>query len=205
MTINRSDLRMLSYTEFGCLLDALTANVVSACTERQLRIDVVAPILRCGGITGCHLASKLGVSAMMPLQYQHTYDPASPIRRQFSIPTFTIEPQDSVVILMADTNTVTGEIARSAARDLRMKWPDSTILFASSILDLSIEQLPDVELLISAQRSNERRTISVEKAMRIGVSNDVLIFPWEDIEEQWSEIQAATVESNYRKDHGPAA
>ena len=205
MTINRSDLRMLSYTEFGCLLDALTANVVSACTERQLRIDVVAPILRSGGITGCHLASKLGVSAMMPLQYQHTYDPASPIRRQFSIPTFTIEPQDSVVILMADTNTVTGEIARSAARDLRMKWPDSTILFASSILDLSIEQLPDVELLISAQRSNERRTISVEKAMRIGVSNDVLIFPWEDIEEQWSEIQAATVESNYRKDHGPAA
>jgi len=205
MMINRSDLRLLSYAEFGCLLDVLTANVVSACTERQLRIDVVAPILRSGGITGCHLASKLGVTAMMPLQYQHTYDPASPIRRQFSIPTFTIEPQDSVVILMADTNTVTGEIARSAARDLRMKWPDSTILFASSILDLSIEQLPDVDLLISAQRSNERRTISVEKAMRIGVSNDVLIFPWEDIEEQWSEIQAATVESNYRKDHGPAA
>ena len=203
--INRSDLRLLSYAEFGCLLDVLTANVVSACTERQLRIDVVAPILRSGGITGCHLASKLGVTAMMPLQYQHTYDPASPIRRQFSIPTFTIEPQDSVVILMADTNTVTGEIARSAARDLRMKWPDSTILFASAILDLSIEQLPDVDLLISAQRSNERRTISVEKAMRIGVSNDVLIFPWEDIEEQWSEIQAATVESNYRKDHGPAA
>jgi hypothetical protein len=205
MMINRSDLRLLSYAEFGCLLDVLTANVVSACTERQLRIDVVAPILRSGGITGCHLASKLGVTAMMPLQYQHTYDPASPIRRQFSIPTFTIEPQDSVVILIADTNTVTGEIARSAARDLRMKWPDSTILFASAILDLSIEQLPDVDLLISAQRSNERRTISVEKAMRIGVSNDVLIFPWEDIEEQWSEIQAATVENNYRKDHGPAA
>jgi hypothetical protein len=44
MTINGSDLRMLSYAEFGCLVDALTANVVSACTERQLRIDVVAPI-----------------------------------------------------------------------------------------------------------------------------------------------------------------
>ena len=205
MMINRSDLRLLSYAEFGCLLDVLTANVVSACTERQLRIDVVAPILRSGGITGCHLASKLGVSAMMPLQYQHTYDPASPIRRQFSIPTFTIEPQDSVVILMADTNTVTGEIARSAARDLRMKWPDSTILFASVILDLSIEQLTDVDLLISAQRSNERRTVSVEKAMRIGVSNDLLIFPWEDIEEQWLEIQAAAVEDNYRKAHGPAA
>ena len=78
MTINRSDLRMLSYTEFGCLLDALTANVASVCAERQLRIDVVAPILRSGGITGCHLASKLDVNAMMPLQYKHTYDPARP-------------------------------------------------------------------------------------------------------------------------------
>jgi hypothetical protein len=205
MTINRSDLRILSYTEFGRLLDALTANVVSACTERQLRIDVVAPILRSGGITGCHLASKLGVNAMMPLQYRHTYDPARPIRRQFSIPTLRAEPQDPVVVLMADTNTVTGEVARYAARDLRMKWPASTILFASVILDLSIEQLPDVDMLISAQRSNERRSVSAESAMRVGVSNEVLIFPWEDTEEQWLEIQAAAAEDNYRKSHGPAA
>lgn len=196
---------MLSYTEFGCLLEVLTGNVVSACTERQLRIDVVAPILRSGGITGCHLASKLGVTAMLPLQYQHTYDPMSPIRRQFSIPSFAAEPQQSVVVLMADTNTVTGEVARYAARDLRMKWPASTILLASVILDLSIEQLPNVDLLISAQRSNERRTVSVENAMKVGVSNELLIFPWEDVEEQWLEVQAAAAENNHRKTHGPAA
>jgi hypothetical protein len=205
MTINRSDLRRLSYTEFGCLLDVLTANVVSACTERHLRVDVVAPILRSGGITGCHIASKLGVTAMVPLQYTHTYDPASPIRRQFSIPTFTSEPQGPVVVLVADTNTVTGEVARYAARDLRMKWSASTILFASVVLDLSIEQLPDVDMLISAQRSNERRTVSLDNAMSIGVSNELLVFPWEDIEEQWSEIQAAGAEDNYRKRPGPAA
>jgi hypothetical protein len=191
MTINRSDLRTLTYEEFAGLLDMLTAKVKSACSERRLRIDVVAPILRSGGITGCHLASKLGVSAMLPLQYKHTYDPASPIRRQFSIPTFATEPQDAVVVLMVDTNTVTGEVATHAARDLRMKWPASTILFASVMLDLSIQQLPDVELLISAQRSNERRTVAADIAMKIGVSNDVLVFPWEELQEQWLEIQAA--------------
>ena len=194
MTINRSDLRMLSYTEFGRLLDVLTATVAATCTERQLRIDVVAPILRSGGITGCHLASKLGVTAMVPLQYRHTYDPVSPIRQQFSIPTLTAEPQDSVVILMADTNTVTGEVARFAARELRTRWPSSTILFASVMLDVSIERLPDVDVLISAHRTNERRTVSLENATRIGVSNELLIFPWEDLEEQWLEIQAATAE-----------
>ena len=204
MTINRSDLRTLSYAEFGRLLEVLTANVVSACTERRLRIDVVAPILRSGGITGCHLASKLGVTAIMPLQYTHTYDPVIPIRRQFSIPTLSIEPQDSAVILMADTNTVTGEVVRFAARELRTKWPSSTILFASVMLDVSIERLPDVDVLISAQRTNERRTVSLEDAARIGVSNEVLIFPWEDIDQQWLEIQAAAAEDNYRKDHGPA-
>src|SRR5439155_15491530 len=197
MTINRSDLRMLSYAEFGRLLEVLTANVVSACTERRLRIDVVAPILRSGGITGCHLASKLGVTAIMPLQYTHTYDPVIPIRRQFSIPTLSIEPQDSAVILMADTNTVTGEVVRFAARELRTKWPSSTILFASVMLELAIERLPDVEVMISAQRTNERRTVSLEDAARIGVSNEVLIFPWEDIDQQWLEIQAAAAEDNY--------
>ena len=205
MTINRSDLRTLSYAEFGRLLEVLTANVVSACTERRLRIDVVAPILRSGGITGCHLASKLGVTAIMPLQYTHTYDPVIPIRRQFSIPTLSIEPQDSAVILMADTNTVTGEVVRFAARELRTKWPSSTILFASVMLDVSIERLPDVDVMISAQRTNERRTVSLENAARIGVSNEVVIFPWEDVDEQWLEIQAAAAEDNYRKDHGPAA
>ena len=204
MTINRSDLRTLSYAEFGRLLEVLTANVVSACTERRLRIDVVAPILRSGGITGCHLASKLGVTAIMPLQYTHTYDPVIPIRRQFSIPTLSIEPQDSAVILMADTNTVTGEVVRFAARELRTKWPSSTILFASVMLDVSIERLPDVDVLISAQRTNERRTVSLENAARIGVSNEVVIFPWEDVDEQWLEIQAAAAEDNYRKDHRPA-
>ncbi len=205
MTINRSDLRMLSYAEFGRLLEVLTANVMSVCTERRLRIDVVAPILRSGGIAGCHLASKLGVTAMVPLQYKHTYDPMIPIRRQFSIPVLTTEPKDSGVVLMVDTNTVTGEVARYAARELRTKWPSSTILFASVLLDLSIERLPDVDLLISAQRTNERRTVSTEIALSLGASNEIQIFPWEDIEEQWVEIQAAAAEDSYRKSHGPAA
>jgi hypothetical protein len=98
---------------------------------------------------------------------------------------------------MVDTNTVTGEVARYAARELRTKWPSSTILFASVILDLSIEQLPGIDSLISAQRSNERRTVPLEEALKFNASDEVLIFPWEDLEEQWVEIQAAAGEDNY--------
>lgn len=187
--MNRADLRTLNYKEFGSLLETLTKNVVSACQERALRVDIVAPILRSGGFTGCHLASRLGVTSIVPLQYRHTYDSSAPVRRQFYAPALTPEPEGRVVILMADTNTVTGAVARSAAEELRIRWPSSRILFASLMLDLSIEQLPHIELLISAQRTNERRTVSHELAQAMGVSNDVYIFPWEDLEEQWAEIQ----------------
>src|SRR5215831_3275176 len=201
--ISRSDLRMLSYAEFGHLLEVLTASVRSVCTERRLGIDVVAPILRSGGIAGCHLASKLGVTTMVPLQYRHTYRPPIPIRQQFSMPIPTTEPKEPCVILMVDTNTVTAGVATCAARELRTKWASSTILFASVLLDLSIEQVPGVDLLISARRTNERRTASPEIALRLGVSNEVLIFPWEDVEEQWAELQAAAAEDEYSKGHGP--
>jgi hypothetical protein len=196
---------MLSYAEFGRLLEVLTANVISVCAERRLGIDVVAPILRSGGIAGCHLASKLGVTTIVPLQYRHTYSLSPPIRQQFSMPIPTTEPKEACVILMVDTNTVTAGVATCAARELRAKWASSTILFESVLMDLSIEQVPDVDLLISARRTNERRTASSEIAVRLGVSNDVLIFPWEDIEEQWVEIQAAAVEDESSKSHGPAA
>jgi hypothetical protein len=196
MKMNREDLRTLSYKEFGSLLDVLTRKVISTCKERALRIDIVAPILRSGGLTGCHLASKLGVTNMIPLQYRHTYEAVAPVRRQFDAPALTAEPPDPVVILMVDTNTVTGAVAQYAADELRMTRPSSRILFASLMLDLSIEHLPHVELLISAQRTNERRTVSFELARDMGVSNDVYIYPWEDLEEQWTEIQMSEAENN---------
>lgn len=188
--VNRSELRLLTYKVFGNLLEVLTNRVISACIEHSLRIDIVAPILRSGAFPGCHLASKLGVTDIVPLQYKHTYDSTAPIRRHFKVPSLTRKPRGSVTILMVDTNTVTGEIARHAAEDLRAVWPSSKILFASVMLDLSIEHLPHVEVLISALRTNERRSFSARRAMAIGVSSDIYIFPWENVEEQWAEIQS---------------
>jgi hypoxanthine phosphoribosyltransferase len=196
MKINRSDLRTLSYGEFGSLLETLTENVVSACQERALRVDIVSPILRSGGFTGCHLASKLGVTNIVPLQYRHTYDTIASVQQQFYSPALAAEPQGTVVILMVDTNTVTGAVAQQAAEVLRMTRPSSRILFASMMLDLSIEHLKHVEFLISAKRTNERRTVSCELAQVMGVSNEVYVFPWEDLDEQWAEIQKGEAETN---------
>ena len=116
------ELRALSYAKFGQLLEKLTSKVMAVARERRLRIDAVAPILRSGALPGCHLAAKLGVVTVLPLQYKHTYDRASPIQQHFKIPKLTKNLATNATILIVDTNTVTGEIARSAVADVRARY-----------------------------------------------------------------------------------
>jgi hypoxanthine phosphoribosyltransferase len=194
--IRKTDLRLLNYAEFGQFLGTLTENVLAVCREHRIRIDAVAPILRSGAFTGCHLASKLKVVDIVPLQYKHTHDSARPIDRRYRPLKPTWDLADNATVLVADTNTVTGEIARLAAADIRAIWPNSTIVFASVMLDVSLEFLPEADVLIFARRINERRTLSSHEAARLGVSNEVYVFPWEDMEEQWAEIQAGQPADN---------
>jgi len=189
--IRKEELRPLSYAEFGQLLDELTWKVLAACREHDIRIEAVAPILRSGAFPGCHLASKLGVADVLPLQYKHTYDPSCPVHTCHRSPILTHGISLKAAILLTDTNTVTGEIAQHAAADIRAVLPGCRILFASVMLDISLDALPEIDAVISARRTNERRTLSRDEASRVGVPNDVYIFPWEEIEEQWDQIQAA--------------
>jgi hypothetical protein len=189
--VRKEDLRPLTYAEFGELLGALTRNVLAACHEQGIGINAVAPILRSGAFPGCHLASKLGVTDVLPLQYRHTYDSSCPVRSFHRSPIWTGDAPANATILLADTNTVTGEIAQCAATDIRAALPDSRIILASVMLDISLDAVPGIDLLISAGRANERRTLSRDAACRVGVPNHVYIFPWEEAEEQWAQIQAA--------------
>jgi hypoxanthine phosphoribosyltransferase len=189
-SVAKEDLHQLSYGEFGELLDVLVQHVRTVCQEQGIRIDAVAPILRSGAFPGCHLASKLGVTDILTLQYKHTYDPSQPVR-SYRDPIIPHCLAADATILLADTNTVTGEIARRAVADIRAVLPECRIVFASVMLDISVETLAGIDFLIYARRTNERRTLSREEARRVGTSDEVYIFPWEDLEEQWNEIQAA--------------
>src|SRR5438132_1008384 len=106
--IRKEDLRLLAYVEFGQLLEVLTTTVRAACRDQDVRIEVVVPILRSGALPGCHLASKLRLVNIFPLQYKHTYDRTRPIQR-FPVPPVPNLPGDGGVLIV-DTNAVTGEI-----------------------------------------------------------------------------------------------
>jgi hypothetical protein len=191
MRVLRSDLRPLSYHEYGGLLETLTDRVSSLRRDRGIRLDAVAPILRSGAFPGAHLASRLGIITMLPVQYKHTYRPECPVESRFALPSLEIELGAKPTILLADTNTVTGEVAARAAADLRTRWPHGELILATVMLDLSLQAIPGIDHLIWAQRTNERRTLSSEQLVRAGLSNDVFVFPWENPDEQWAEIQAS--------------
>lgn len=186
--IQREDLRLLSYEDYGRLLEALTDNVSAACRQRGVWIDAIAPILRSGAFPACHLASRLGVLRLLPLQYKHMADGA--VERLLELP--RNGESRNATILLVDTNTVSGEIAGRAAADLRAVCEVGTILFASVMLDISLNEIPGIDVLISARRTNERRTLSCKAAKDARIPEDVYIFPWEDVEEQWSEIRMAS-------------
>ena len=61
--------------------------------------------------------------------------------------------------------------------------PGCRIVFATVMLDISVETLPGIDFLISARRTNERRTLSREAVHGAGISGDVYIFPWEELDE----------------------
>jgi hypothetical protein len=186
--VRRSDLCPLSYAEFGALLDTLTATVRAFRDEGGRPIDIVAPILRSGAATGTHLASRLGIQRMLPVQYK--YDARGAPTRIFEPPRLDEANASVRGILLADTNTVRGAIATCAAADLRARFPDASIYLASVVVDCALSAIASVDGVFFAVQSNEARSVDREEARARGVSDAVWIFPWEDPEEQWREILA---------------
>ena len=190
MELTRSALRSLSYAELGEILERLTGRVRRHLRATRGRVELVAPILRSGAVTGLHLASKLGVTRVLPLQFKHR---ETAIERLFAPPLLASPPPRRPTILLCDTNTVRAEIARLAVAELLALYPGATLLFASAVLDQGIASLAGVKAIFFGRLSNEARLLSVREARARSITNDVYVFPWETAAEQWRQIRAASL------------
>lgn len=185
--IQKSDLRQITYQEFGEILGNLEKQVVDC----EVKFDLIVPILRSGAFTGFHLASKLQISNILPAQYKYEYLPKERMVKKFELPELLFDLPEKANILITDSNTVWGGIAKQVIKDIGSKYPKAKLYFASANLDQSIKELENVEKVFYGALSNEKRELSPEEAKEKGIANDVFIFPWEDLEEQWSEINAS--------------
>lgn len=189
--IQKSDLKQISYQEFGEILAQLEKQVVAYCEETNTKFDLVVPILRSGAFTGFHLASKLQISNILPAQYKYEYQPKEHCVKKFEFPKLLFDLPETPNILITDSNTVWGGIAEKVISDVASKYPNAKMFFGSANLDQSIQEMKGVEKVFWGALSNEKGDLSKEEAEKKGITNDVFIFPWEDLEEQWSEINAS--------------
>lgn len=189
--IKKSDLRQITYGEFGEMLAKLENQVVNYCKENEVKFDLIVPILRSGAFSGFHLASKLSVSNILPAQYKYEYEPSERCIKKFEFPELLFELPDSPNILITDSNTVWGGIAEKVIKDVKKKYPSSKVFFASANLDQSISKVDGIEQVFWGELSNEKRELTPDQAKDKGITNDIIIFPWEDLEEQWYEINTS--------------
>lgn len=187
--IKKEDLRQIAYAEWGLILDKLMLSLIQYSTDNNMCFDVIAPILRSGGFTGLHIASKMKIKHILPIQYKYFYKPTETIKKMFEIPKM-LELDETKVsnILITDSNTVSGGIANIVIDEIHKFFPKSNLFFASANLDYSFKKPLKVKDMFYGQFSNESRVLSYEDANLKGITNEVIIFPWENLEEQWEEI-----------------
>jgi len=194
--ILKEDLKEISYGGFGNILQKLTVSIKSYCEEKSVAFDLIVPILRSGAFTGMHIASKLKIKNILPVQYKYEYLPKETIVKKFEFPELLFKLPELPNILICDSNTVFGAIAILAITDVKDKYPNSKIYFASANLDQSVSEIDNVIKIFYGELSNEKRELTKEEADKKGITNDVIIFPWENLEEQWEEINTSQTQES---------
>lgn len=181
--ITRSSLRQISYAEFGQILIDLTHQI----TASGIKFDLLVPILRSGSFTGMHLASKLNITNILPAQYKYVYEPRVEIIKKFDAPKlhFTLPAKPN--ILITDTNTVGGNLATHVINDVLASYPNARIYFAAAVIDASCK-LNNVAKVFCGLQSNQSRLLTPMQAGERGIDDKILIFPWEDLQEEWEII-----------------
>jgi len=129
-------------------------------------------------------------NATAPVQIRGTS-----IQQVFSPPALESPELAGSAILLCDSNTVHGEIARLAIRELSARYPDAPILFASAVLDASCPALERVERTFFGRHSNESRRLSHQEAGSRLITNDIYVFPMGGHRRAVCQIHAAEPES----------
>lgn len=125
-----SDLRRLSWKEYGRLIDTLVASVLSYSKKHNINFHIIAPILRGGAIPAVVLANKLGIIPFLPIQVKYSKDWKINALSTVKLLSNTHIPEVPNIILV-DNLTYSGGSAQKARGVLQAIYPKSKIYFAT--------------------------------------------------------------------------
>ncbi len=186
--VGLEDINPMSWEEFGKALNQLQSKILAYSQSSGTAFDIIAPILRSGGVTGLTLAIRLGVTAVLPIQLKHVPNATVP-KQLLSIPSMLQDVGDSPSILICETNTDRGSVAEEAIRLIQEKYPRARLFYATLA---KVYGGPDTFKGVSEYffgiETNERFLASAAECIQKRLRPGVCIFPWENAESELAQI-----------------
>ena len=185
-----NDVNRMSWEEFSKLMESLISEVSNHFQKNNQRIDVIAPMLRTGGIVGGMLAIKMKVETMLPVQFKYSYNPTT-INQITTLPDILPKISESPNILLCEGNTSSGSIATKAAKAIKEKYPNSKIYLATiTKVYEGPESLEGIDGIFYGQMTNESFKATPEQESSLNLRKGITIFPWETAEDELADINA---------------
>jgi len=188
---SKEDIEQTTWEEHGKTLEDLRRKVESYLAENDIEIDAVVPILRAGNFPGTYLAYKLDVLRVVPVQYKYFFNEEDDeITLEKLMPLRTDLLEENATILLVEGDHCFGTTANLAAREIKRKIPDSTIIYAADRMDYSYSTNEYAEAVFYGKATNETRELDEKECKQKGVLTGTHLFPWENYEEEWKTLQA---------------
>ncbi len=99
--------------------------------------------------------------------------------------------KENPVFLLIEGNHCYGNQAKYAARDLKLAFPKSRIIYGASNMDYKYQDVvKDAEISFYGNLTNCCKELTDEECrkLRIQYKKD-LLFPWENIKEEWEIVE----------------
>jgi len=187
----KSDFKKISWKEYGKTLDSLYKKLKNYTEKNKIKIDTVVPILRAGAIPGAFLAYRFHILRILPIQYHYRFTKRGiELRKILGINPKSLNLPLRPTFLLVEGNHCFGLTASTAAKDLKRDFPDSKIIYVADHMDYSYQRIDNVKKIFYGRLTNETRALSKKECLKKGVENPLsYLFPWENIEEEWTTVQ----------------
>lgn len=184
----KKDFKRVSWEGYGKTLETLYQKVEKYLKEKNIKIDAVVPILRAGAFPGTYLAYKLRLLKILPIQYK--YLPGQSIEPVKLLDGLSLDRKigSTPVLLLVENNHCFGTSAKLAAEELSKAFPGCMIIYAAAHMDYSHQDAVSAEAVFYGRLTNEARGLSLEEAKEKGLTNEIFLFPWENLEEEWAAV-----------------
>ena len=171
-------------------VDRLTSDLLIKLEQSGIQFNIIAPLLRTGGIIGGILAIKMRILTMLPVQFKYSYHPTR-INQILSIPDILTDLPDEMNILLTEGNTSSGSIAKTAAVAIKEKYPQARIYLATlTKVHGGSDKLDGIEDIFYGRLTDENGKANEKEKAKYDLRAGITIFPWEDPEDELSDINA---------------